>query len=738
MGYIAINSIIQWINHETDETIYKRVLWIDNSQDKIVLFRLSHDIDNNFYPEIHRLSDIHNLLSDEVAIIRPIDNFERRFALSDERVIKHIPDRDKSWEFIKEAVRDEPDIFDKKLRGVMVREIMDKHGVTNKTVYRLFRKYWTYGKTKNALFPLFENFGAPGKSRVITEEMIEEAEAKGEKIPKRGRKRFVLQADPSLEGINIDKKTEKLILQVINHYYKSEQKPTLAGAHRYLKRHYYNVGYKVVNGEEVPIIDPERKYPSLAQFKYVYYKNRDLQEILIGREGEKGFHLRNRPVFKTSTDNKKMGPGSVYQIDSTVLSVHLVNRHDRTRNIGKVIIYLVMDVFTRKIVGRYIGLIDPSWESARMAILDSFLNPKSKNQEDNNLLDKLCYLPEVILTDKGTEFTSYNSDNLAAAFDITVTNTASFRADWKGIVEQAFNKLRERLRNIPGSVKKGYRERQVKDHREETGLDIKQLTKIVDAIIDHHNSHILQDYDLDEDMIRDDVLPTSNELWDWGIQHRGGNLRQISSQQAMFHLLPTKMATVTPKGIRLGRRFYTFELAEQWGVEAKEYGSWKVNAAYNKRDLEHIYLFLENGQKIQKCSLRPNERKYLKYIEEEANDIHVRTKVKIDLQESNENDSDSYLDTVIESTVNEGIEMTLKAHQEKGEPMGTKKYSNVKENREQEKERHIQEHQWILVEEDKDMSTNQQISQFIVEEDEKVLQPRYSKQASLLSKLKKR
>ena len=74
-----------------------------------------------------------------------------------------------------------------------------------------------------------------------------------------------------------------------------------------------------------------------------------------------------------STQNEQIGPGSVYQMDATTLGVHIVNRFDRTRKISKPIVYLVMDVMSRMIVGCYVGL-GTAWEDAKISLLDAFLN----------------------------------------------------------------------------------------------------------------------------------------------------------------------------------------------------------------------------------------------------------------------------------------------------------------------------------------------------------------------------
>jgi hypothetical protein len=100
-----------------------------------------------------------------------------------------------------------------------------------------------------------------------------------------------------------------------------------------------------------------------------------------------------------SIENNQMGPGSVYQIDSTTTDVQLVNRLDRTRNIGKPTVHFVIDKFTRKIVGQYVSINEPSWVALKMALFDAFSNV-DRGSEGKNLLKKQCYLPQMIVCDR--------------------------------------------------------------------------------------------------------------------------------------------------------------------------------------------------------------------------------------------------------------------------------------------------------------------------------------------------
>jgi len=59
-----------------------------------------------------------------------------------------------------------------------------------------------------------------------------------------------------------------------------------------------------------------------------------------------------------SSSTDAIGPGSVFQIDATVADVYLVSRFNRTHIIGRPVLYIVQDCFSKLIVGLYVGLRD--------------------------------------------------------------------------------------------------------------------------------------------------------------------------------------------------------------------------------------------------------------------------------------------------------------------------------------------------------------------------------------------
>ena len=107
--------------------------------------------------------------------------------------------------------------------------------------------------------------------------------------------------------------------------------------------------------------------PSFEQFVYWYYRERRLSKAIIAREGENEFLLNHR-ALDGSPQLYVFGPGSIYELDSTVADVYLVSALDRNRILGRPVLYFVKDAFSRLIVGFGVTLYGPSWTTAMIAL----------------------------------------------------------------------------------------------------------------------------------------------------------------------------------------------------------------------------------------------------------------------------------------------------------------------------------------------------------------------------------
>lgn len=288
--------------------------------------------------------------------------------------------RDKAWRLIEQLVTCVPDIFvahrRSRLIKAMVVEIKRKIEASQEenqdaeqsidhashvSIYRYIRRYFQRGMTPNALLPDYKRSGGKGKERASSD-------------AKRGRPRKY----GTETGINISESIRQAFRVGIQRCYASdkERKWTLRDAYDKVIEWFFS--RKCVNDETGKVTVQQRTGqdktddPTYDQFLYWVNKDHSRLDIKKSRMGAKLYDKDFRGVIGTS-NAEVMGPGDRYQIDATLADVYLVSRFNREWIIGRPVIYVVIDVFSRMIVGLYIGLEGPSWIGAMMALCDALM-----------------------------------------------------------------------------------------------------------------------------------------------------------------------------------------------------------------------------------------------------------------------------------------------------------------------------------------------------------------------------
>ncbi|MFK9095166.1 Mu transposase C-terminal domain-containing protein [Bacillus salipaludis] len=584
-----VNEIVQ---DKSTEKSY-RVLWID--PDNIILYTLDLNNDKAF-PEKTLVSELTEaiVIGDWIKIKN--DSYIPR--VSQEYEQKHYDIRDKAWNIIRELVNEEPAIYEKKHRSKLIKSTCDKHDVSYPTVRKYLYKYWSRGKTIDALLPDYKNSGGKGRERKV-------GSIKRGRPPKYG-----------IEGINVDESTKKIFRLALEKYYLTSKQNRLTDAYKFMLKDFYaeNINYEM--GVERVILKDKNTIPTLTQFKYWYQKEYNAPEVLKARKGEKRFNKDHRAVLSTSL-SEVFGPGSRYQIDATIGDVYLVSEVNRNWIIGRPVVYLVMDVFSRMAVGMYVGLEGPSWAGAMMALTNVVVDKKAYCAEYGIEINEddwpSHHLPEILLADKG-EFEGYNVERLVRAFNLHVENAASYRADWKGIVEKQFDLIQKRVKPmLPGYIDVDFQERGARDYRLDAKLTLKEFTQIlIKQILQYNTQHYLKSYMRDKDLVADDVQPIPIELWNWGIQNRTGKLRVFPEEFVKLQLLPRGIATVNHKGIQFKGISYSCEkaLKEAWFENARMKGSWKIKLAYDSRNMSHVYVVDDSLGYFEECYMLDVSKRY--------------------------------------------------------------------------------------------------------------------------------
>jgi len=600
---LVVNNLISFTT-SGNEKVVERVLWLNKAHD----YGYFINIYSTSLPYERNISDVEDGLNKGSIFIVEKDPFRR---LINEKDIpeKHLSLRDGSWEIIKDIVKLEPLVYHTTERRKLILKMCEVHKVHESTVIRYLKKYWQRGKTKNALLPDYFLCGGKGKEKKASE-------------VKRGRPRKHGQVTG--EGINIDENIKKVFRSAINKHYYSSTEKSLTLTYELMLKEYFSLDSKVKGNVEIPVIKSYGELPSLNQFRYWFEKERDIKKEISQRKGRKNYEQNHRAIIGEST-TEALGPGAIYQIDATIGDLYLLSRFNRDWIIGRPVIYSVMDVYSRMIVGLYIGLEGPSWAGAMMALANAASDKVSFCREFGIEIEKhewpVAHLPESILADRG-ELEGSKVDPLINNFGIKVLNTPSYRADLKGIIEQQFRVTNTRTKAfLPGAVKP-IKERGDRDYRLEAQLDIYQFTQvIIKCVLYHNNQHYLTNYQREEMMVEDEIESIPIQLWEWGINNKSGKLRHAPEDVVKLNLMPTGKATVTAKGIVYKGLLYGSKqsLKERWFEKARNRGTWKVEISYDPRNMDYLYLRDENGLGFDKCFLLEHQQRYKGKVVEEIN-----------------------------------------------------------------------------------------------------------------------
>ena len=582
---IDVNQVIR----ETQNGQEYRILWISGEFNKSYWIELTS---KGNIPKPFSIDTLENKIKDGTYEL-VIDNWIPRISdLSDDP--KYTQRRDRIWELMGSAVKNEPDIYDHAKRAAILRKVAEDSGVSFNNLYNYLGKYWKSGKIPDAFRPAYGNIG---KSRDIYSDS-----AKRSGRPKK----------PGAPGKKLTYEDQRHFSDAVKKYFLSRDHNHFKDTYDFLISDWYT---KKTEGGEPETLPPD-ELPSFAQFRNWYYKNRDILNEIKKRDGENTYNLKNRGVTN-KTETSLYGPGAAYQIDATVADIYLVSQVDRNKIVGRPEIYFVMDAATHMVTGMYITLKSASWESASLAIRNAAMNKVSYcAQYGIHITEEQwpCHhLPQALVADRG-EVESTNADVLANVLGIQVINTPPYRGDLKGIIEQHFRITNLSIPNsTPGKIQSDFRRRGGRDYRLDAQLDIHQFTAIIIRCVLHYNNHhYMKEYPKNLQMRQLGVRPVPLELWNYGIRYQSGGIKTASNDIINYALLPKESGSITEKGICFRKMYYSCAKAEteSWFAVARTEGRRKVTVSYDPNDMDLIYIKPYANQDPLECHLLEHNRMY--------------------------------------------------------------------------------------------------------------------------------
>lgn len=338
---------------------------------------------------------------------------------------------------------------------------------------------------------------------------------------------------------------------------------------------------------------------------------------------------------------------------------------DRKRIIGRPVIYIVVDVFSRLIVGFAVTLEGPSWAGAKQALENAFSNKVTFCRQFGIEITEAAWPVEgknEALTGDNGEIAGYNANSLVDEFDIRVTNAPTERPDLKGIVESRYPIIKGlAIEWVPGAVRPT-KKRKGKDYRLDATLDLNQFRRLMIECILRYNSRRIESYRMSLPMIADSVEHIPIKIWTWGMRKLTGRLRPEDDMEALrIKLLPRATASVTSDGIRFRNVHYTCKRAidEQWFLRLKGKRSKRVDIVYESL-VDRIYLRLGKGR-YEACVLTPADTRFEGCDWYEVLEYFALKKKAAEAAETDELQSSAKFHAKAESIVSEAEEMNRAA-----------------------------------------------------------------------------
>ena len=584
-----VRACIKDIYQEKESCRRFRILWIASNQCDAYAYELGKD---SGFPFPIKLTDLAERIENGDIFFEPTESVEIRNYTPED-----IRKRDEIWGMLGGVLSDEPAIYHKGKRLQMLEKIATETGMAKRNLYRLLRRYWEEGKTKDCFYPKYTN--APHRN------------TEGGK--KRGNKSIV-----SKRGITLTDGDHKKFQESIDKYYMKPDGKTLQQTYDLMLGDCYSTHIKDAEGNLIQTeLLPESELPSFWQFRYWCRKHVKVEDKLRARCGNREFELNHDDELHRA-DYGVRGPGSEFQIDATVADIYLVSPYNRDDIIGRPVVYLVVDVFSRLFTGLYVGLEGPSWTGMMMALYNAFADKVSFCKGygiDISEEEWPCsHIPDTLLGDRG-ELLSGKADGLIRSLGIQVDNTPPYMGLCKPFVERAFHTLDGNTTVfVPGRVKAGTHKRGGKDYRLDAILTIREFTRImIKALLFHNNQQVLSSIEIPEAMMRADadIEIHPRDIWNWGVANCGGMLRQATERDVRLALMPRDRGSITKQGVKFKKLYYSCPEFLEMGlfITAKEKGARKVEVSYDPRDVSRVFVWL-NRDGPYLCEMMDWEDKY--------------------------------------------------------------------------------------------------------------------------------
>ena len=312
------------------------------------------------------------------------------------------------------------------------------------------------------------------------------------------------------------------------------------------------------DGEIVKL--PPDQMPTEDQFIDHINANVDFQERAELQTSVREYKNNNRPLFGSERFNAH-GPGYITESDALEMDLTLVSSLDRTRVVGRAVVYFIVDVFSGCIVGYSVGFENNSIMGLTNLFINFFTEPEKIAERFsvsiNPKLYPSCFIPTRLRCDRGSDFQSDKFEEVCRQLHISRELCEGGMGSMKGIVEQSFRSFHNSFKSKfehDGYIQKRYDNTSMKD----AGYTVREVNELCLLFIGYHNARYIKDFKLTKEMVEKGVKKTPIDIWKYGIEKFGEPfpVDECRMPQIMMTLLPEETAKICREGLSYKGLYY--------------------------------------------------------------------------------------------------------------------------------------------------------------------------------------
>lgn len=310
-------------------------------------------------------------------------------------------------------------------------------------------------------------------------------------------------------------------------------------------------------------------------------------------KAQKGLEHAN-DTMRVSRDahNVATRPLQEVQTDHSPLDLHVVDRVTR-KVIGRPTLTVILDVYTRVILGIYIGWEHPSFENLSWALEESIFKKDALLEKYNIHGEWPTYgIMESLDTDNGGEFDGENLDFFIEQNFIDKGFRPKGQKHFGGHVERVIGTIQKYIHTLPGTSFSNSKSKGDYASEKEATLDLEQVRGLV-------YRWVVERYHIKK---RDELHGMSPlEMWHSAIE--GGWKPRFPDDETDLRrsLLPSQLKTITKSGISLFKQYYTSPGLTHWKALETE-KSQKYRVHFDTRDMRWAYFVNPDNSGVTKLS----------------------------------------------------------------------------------------------------------------------------------------